>query len=217
MFRKLGFMGNTQVKKVFVLNINNYMPELCAITMPTINRYAEKIGVKLEIVSDRKYPEWPVTYEKMQLYDLAKELEWAILIDADTVILKDMPDVTNISNNIIGIHMAYDSDKILPSNYDFIQDRRNVGVATNFMVVPHACHEIWTPSDEGVENVLRRLRCHGTQPHIIDEYCISTNLARYKYDFIGITQYCGDKFVHLDAHTNDLANIIKSAEALVNV
>ena len=41
------------MKIVHVLNINNYFPELCEITMPMIERYTKKIGAELNIIKKR--------------------------------------------------------------------------------------------------------------------------------------------------------------------
>lgn len=209
-------MGHPKMKTVYTLNINNYLPDLCEITLPTINAYANRIGAKFEVITERKFPGWPITYEKLQLCERAKDNDWTIFVDADTVIGSDLPDLTKmVKPNIIGVHMAYDADKTLPNEYFMIQDRRNVGVVTSFMVVPKACHKIWTPLEEDVKSALRRLSCVDAVDHIVDEYCISRNLARYRFNFIGLTQLCDGKFLHLSA-TVENKDIINKAKEFVN-
>lgn len=67
-------------KTVFTLNVDGYAPEITALTYPLIEAYAEKIGADFHIISERKFPEWPVTYEKLQIFELAREMgnDWNI-------------------------------------------------------------------------------------------------------------------------------------------
>lgn len=196
-------MGHSE-KVIYTLNINNYMPELCKITIPTIQAYADKIGAKLVIITERKFPEWPITYEKMQLFELTKDNEWSFFIDADTVIGPHLKDLTKlIPRYRIGVHMAYDADKHLPGDYYIIRDRRNVGVVTSFMLVHKTMHRIWTPLEENAQNALRRLRTVGALDHIVDEYCVSRNMARYGMSFMGVVPFCERQLLHLSATVED--------------
>jgi indolepyruvate ferredoxin oxidoreductase beta subunit len=72
-------------KAVWVLYINNYFPELCKYTLPTIKLYAQKIGADFNLITTRKYLEFPITYEKIQIYELGNNYDWNILIDADKI------------------------------------------------------------------------------------------------------------------------------------
>lgn len=201
-------------KTVYTLNINNYYPELCDVTLPMIAQYADKIGADFEIITNAKYRHWPITYEKMQLHKLAADNDWTIFIDADTVISPSLPDFTEIIRpDHVGVHMAYDADKTLPGDYFFAKDGRNVGVVTNFMVVNRQCHDIWTPMEEDLESTTRRLSSIGARAHIIDEYCISRNLCRYGMLFTGLTQF-SDQFLHLSATTEDTKAVERAKEFL---
>ena len=51
---------------IYTLNIGNYAPEICALTYPLMEAYARKIGADFYIIRDKKYPEWPVVYEKLR-------------------------------------------------------------------------------------------------------------------------------------------------------
>ena len=88
-------MWERKVKKtIFLLRINDYSPEICALTYPLIRRYAQKIGAEIFEITKRRWPDWPVVYEKLQIFYLAQELqsEWQIYFDADTLIHPDMPE-----------------------------------------------------------------------------------------------------------------------------
>lgn len=195
--------NETGPKIIYVLNINNYMPKLCEITIPSIQAYADRIGARLHIITERQYPEWPIVYEKTQLWDLGKDNEWTIFIDADVIIGKDLPDLTEYMGlNEVGMHMSYDYDKHLPSDYLVNKDRRNIGIVGSFLVTHKTCHRIWEPFEETVHNIKRRLACNETKDHLIHEYKLSRNLARYGFKHRGITEI-SDDFLHLSATVED--------------
>lgn len=60
-------------KALWVLNVDNYSPDITVITYPLLKAYAKKIRAEFCEITTRKYPAWPVVCEKMQIYDLARE------------------------------------------------------------------------------------------------------------------------------------------------
>src|SRR6185369_17056089 len=132
--------------RVFTLRVNNYFPELCQITIPWIRAYAHRLGAEFVEVTERKYPEFPPTYEKLQLYDLSRGCDWAILIDADMIINPDFPDVLSITPpDFVGLYMTYQADSLFEADQYFVRDGRRLGIASNFLVVHDCNHDIWTP------------------------------------------------------------------------
>lgn len=182
-------------KELFVVIVNDYFPELCEITVPHIKRYANKINAKFTIISERKFPLFPPTYEKLQIYDLGKDNDYNILLDVDILILKSMYDVTELVTDKIGVWMDYDT------NYLFKNFNYPKGLATNFVVVPNCCHEVWKPIDnfEEIKNKLVR-------PFIVDEYIFSKNLWEHNYKYIGIIHKGieGKHFYHLNVTTDSV-------------
>src|SRR5271168_5376308 len=70
-------------KTIYTLNVGGYAPEICALTYPLLQAYARKIGADFHVIRDRKFPDWPVVYEKLQIHVLGKEHgdDWNIYID----------------------------------------------------------------------------------------------------------------------------------------
>ncbi len=66
----------------------------------------------------------------------------------------------------------------------FVRDGKNCGVSTEFVVSGNLNHDIWTPLDCGWEEA----RKHTKREFIIDEYCVSRNLARFRTPYIGLFQ-----------------------------
>ena len=83
-------------KCIYLLDINDFAPQVKKVTMPLIERYADKIGANIHTITERKFPEWPVTYEKLQIHRLAAKHgnDWNIYFDLDTLIHPDTPDLT---------------------------------------------------------------------------------------------------------------------------
>jgi hypothetical protein len=177
-------------KTLFVLNVDNYAPEITEVTYPLLKRYADKIGAQFYEIRERKFPGWPPVYEKLQIYELAQGLEndWNLYVDSDTLIHPDMMDVTNyIPRNTV----AHNGQDMAGNRwiYDrfFLRDGRNIGSCNWFAVASDWCIELWKPLDdltfeEAVKNIsptVKELNTIITPEHLIDDYTLSRNIAKY--------------------------------------
>ena len=177
---------------VHVLNINNYFPELCEITMPLIKNYCKKINARLNIITERKYPTFPVTYEKMQVWEYGRQADWNILIDADMVVHPDAPNLTNMfTPDTVAFQSAFDADKQFAADEYFLRDGRKVGIAGGLVVTSKMTHDLWTPLEFPYVIAATKTK----RQHILDEYCLSRNLAKFGMKFMGIAHF--DKFIHI--------------------
>lgn len=170
-------------KQIFVVNINNYMPDIFSLTFPTVETYAKRIGAQIHIITERLNTGGiSITYEKTQIHKLGINNDWNILIDADIAISKQLPDVTMIiPQTHVGVHMSYVANVNFPCDKYFYRDNRNIAIAADFMVVSQMCHDIWTPLENPTEHIIKR-------PFILDEFCFSRNLAKFGLKFAGIIQ-----------------------------
>jgi hypothetical protein len=181
-------------KTVFMLNVDNYAPEITELTYPLIKRYAAKIGADFYIIKERRFPDFPPVYEKLQIYELAQKMEndWNIYIDSDTLVHPDLMDVTNHIPKDTVLHNGVD----LASNrwkYDrfFLRDGRNIGSCNWFTIASDWCIELWKPLDdltykEALANItptVGELNTIITPEHLIDDYTLSRNIARYGLKF----------------------------------
>lgn len=170
-------------KTVYTLCVDQYMPDLCALTLPNHAEYAERIGADFQIITKRWYPGWHPTYEKLQIYDLGQNNDWNIHIDADILIHPSLRDVTEGSLPWqIRWYSIYDASLYFACDRYFARDQRKLGVCSSFLAVPSLCHEIWKPFSCSYEEALKGIN----KPHGIDDYCFSRNFAKYglKGDFI---------------------------------
>ncbi len=181
-------------KTLFTLNIN-YSKEITDITYPFLQGYAKKIGAEFYIIDQRKFPDFPISYEKFQIYKLTQKLDnaWAIFIDSDALIHPDTFDITEI--------LAYDT--VLTCGKDFApvrwrydkyfrRDGRHIGAGNWFTVASSDCIDLWHPLDdltldELVSNIFPTIKERNKSghdvKHYIDDYVISRNIAKYGLKF----------------------------------
>jgi len=170
-------------KSIWVVTVDNYQPELCKITLPNLEAYAKRIGAEFNVIKNRKWPSVSPTYEKLQVHELGKDSDWNIILDADMVIDDQMNDPTTvIPPTMIASWMCYEASVQFPSDKYFCRNGRNLGVSTNFIVVPHVCHDALTPFEESDLESRTKIR----RPFILDEYCVSRNVAKYGLKYCGI-------------------------------
>jgi len=204
-------------KCIYTLCVDDYFPELCELTIPNHEAYAKKIGADFKLITKRKYPEWPATYEKVQIYEQGVGYDWNIHIDADMLIHPNMWDITKPNLSTIYYYSIYDPRLYFPPNAFFLRDGRLIGVCSSFIAVPSWCHDLWEPFSVPFEQAQQGLqRVHG-----IDDYCFSINFARYGLK--GSLLFEGDTppiwyVQHLEVggdSTNQKEEILKKANEIV--
>ena len=185
-------------KLIHVVNINNFFPELFALTYPTIRAYAERYGYMINMITERKFPDYPLHYEKFQVYEDGKEAEVNILCDADMLIHPEFPDVvTRLRRDSIAFNDNYNiSYKYHVERIPyFMRDGRDVGIATNFVVTSDWTHDAWEPiplSAKDIEDLAKKEVTEGGGSegrgwgHYADEFALSFNLAKYGLKYQGI-------------------------------
>ena len=194
-------MWQKRVKKtIFTLNVNDYSPEMTALTYPLIQAYARKIGADFHVIRERKFPEWPVTYEKLQIYELAQQMEndWNIYIDSDCLVHPDTPDLTLLLPRDTVAHFGSD---FAPTRWKtdrfFHRDGRHISSGNWLAIASDLCIELWKPVDDmtpaqAVANiqpsVLERTSGVIEPQHLIDDYILSRNIAKYGLKYVNIRE-----------------------------
>ena len=193
-------MWEKKVKKtIYTLNIDNYLPELVKITYPFMERYAEKIGAEFKIITERKFPDMPIVYEKLQVYELAQKdaNDWNIYIDSDTLIHPETIDFTEflpkdtVAQN--GLDMAairWKSDRF------FRRDKRHIGTCNWFTIFSDWCIDMYKPIDDmTLDEILKSIyptvaEINFGMPleHFVDDFVISRNVAKYGLKYTTLKQ-----------------------------
>jgi len=185
-------LGTKGMKKtVYTLCVDNYEPEITAITFPLLKAYAQKIGADFYVITERKHPDKPPVYEKFQIWDLSAEAgnDWNIFFDADALIHPDFWDVTAVIGKDMTVSYGQDFTPVrfTPDKY-FLRDRRWIGKGNWCLMASDWCTDIWHPLDditfeEAVANIHPTVQESSTgvikPQHLIDDYIVSRNIARY--------------------------------------
>jgi hypothetical protein len=175
-------------KTIFTLNIDGYGSDIAKLTYPYMKLYADKIGAEFVEINTRKFPEYPVIYEKFQIYELTEDLDWGLFFDCDVLINPKLFDITEIipedTVSSLGVNPLdghYELD-----NY-FLRDGRRMSVGSCMMFASNLCREMWEPiTDLTLEEILSRFHpWHNeeligyTPDYLVDDYLISRNIAKY--------------------------------------
>jgi len=203
-------------KVIYTLVVGDYPKAITNLTFPLLRRYAAKIDADFYVISDRKFPDWPVTYEKLQIHELAQiqDREWAIYIDADALVSPNLFDVTEHLPKDCVLHNGNDmaSNRWTYDKY-FRRDGRNIGSCNWFTVASHLCFDLWKPLDDlSLEEALSRIHPQNFElapfvidqtgkrtskpiidaEHLIDDYTLSRNIAKYGLHFKSLIKLCAE-------------------------
>ena len=189
-------------KTVYTLNLNNYAPEITALTYPYIQKWCDKIGAEFHMIAFERFPGWPVTYQKLAIRDLAQRRhdDWSIFVDSDTLIHPDFFDPTNHIGKDTVLHNGQDP-AMIRWRYDeyFLRDGRHIGSCNWFAAASDWCRDLWTPLEITLEQALANIcpvqgeRNSGlVEPeHLIDDYTLSRNIAKFGLKFTTVQEICG--------------------------
>lgn len=183
-------------KTIYVLAVNNYCPEILAVTQPAILDYAKKIGAKVKYVTERKFLEFPVTYEKFQLYELSKANndDWSIFIDADCYVCNDFPDIVEMipTNCVLLAKGGFGGTRFKYNDYMRRYDQ-HLDVGSWFFAFNKICRDLIKPihfqsGELSVNDCVNEIfplseELNGVvkvEPqHLIDDYLLARNIAKY--------------------------------------
>lgn len=182
-------MWQKKIKKtIYTLNFDNYQPEITKLTYPFLENYARKIDADVKIITERKFPDFPMMYEKLQIYELGKDNDWNMYVDSDCLIHPDLFDITEVlpNNTVMTYGVDFANSRFKYDNY-FRRDGRNIGSGNFLTIAPKMCIDLWEPLtditlSEAISNIrmTHREEVLGHMPgYGIDDYVISRNIAKY--------------------------------------
>lgn len=175
-------------RAVFTLATPDYEPELCEITFPLIRKYADKLKAEFVRIETRKFPDYPITYERLQIHELGKDNEWNVCIDPDTLIHPDIDDFTQwFPQDNVGNWSFFDARQhfdVADDKY-FARDGRFYGIVDSLVATSWQTHDLWTPLPETNAQLEKKIYDREWVRRM-SEYAISRNLARYGMKIQGL-------------------------------
>jgi hypothetical protein len=142
-------------------------------------------------------------YEKFQIYGLAREsgADWNIFFDADTLIHPNFPDPTTLLTK--DTTCSYGTDfvpiRFYPPEKYFKRDGRWIGKGNWCAIASNWCLDYWHPLDDitfeeavsYIHPTIDELQSGLIDPmHLIDDYVVSRNIARYGLKHVLIPDLC---------------------------
>ncbi len=208
-------------KTIYTLSVDNYAPDLTAITFPLMRTFAHKIGADFHVIDERRFHDWPAAMEKLQVYDLATERgdDWSIFLDADAMIHPDTFDFTaHLSKDQVMHHALDQSTTRFEPDRFHRRDGRFQSPGNWFAVASDWTRELWdfprdlTP-DQAVARIhptVNELNNRVDRAHLIDDFIVGRNAAKYGLKTTTFVDLCDRLhippifFFHLYAVTNDV-------------
>jgi hypothetical protein len=180
---------------VYLLNLGGtYAPELTSLTYPHIERWADKIGAEVCLITERRFPDWDPDYEKLQIYELAEQRQdrFSIYIDSDALVHPELPDITALIPRDTVAHNGADFAGIR-WRYDkyFLRDGRNIGSCNWLACASDWCRDLWRPLDDlaceqavaNITTTVEERHAGVTAEHLVSDYALSRNIARFGLKF----------------------------------
>ena len=226
-------MPNQQERTtVYTLNLGPYAPEVTALTYPLLRAWASRIGADLIIIDERRFPAWPICYEKLQVYDRAQERgdDWSIFVDADALVHPDTPDFTRLMPRDTVAHNAMDMAAVR-WDYDqyFLRDGRHIGSGNWLAIASAWCRDLWRPLDDlTLDEAVSRIhpvaferRAGITPEHLLDDYVLSRNIAKFGLKFTTLKQVqeqtgCAGEFFRHEYLISTAEKVVALKQVLVD-
>lgn len=171
-------------RALVTIKVNNYRPEICALTFPSLKNYADRIKADFISVENRQFENWHPAYEKLQCWEISADYDQTLLIDADIALHPKFVDLLDaLPADCCGSWMTYrirSPELTLWATQDdpyFTRDGRNLGIVGSIVACTKLTRHIFKPLSEKhkpheIQNKIYR-------PAIIDEYVMSRNMAKY--------------------------------------
>jgi hypothetical protein len=195
--------GRQDRKTIYTLVTDNYAPRIRELTFPLLQNYANKIGADFHVITERKRPEWPVTIEKFQVAELAVDRgdEWTMFIDADALVSPEFFDPTDHMNkNTVG-HNGKDMAGVRWTADKYMRrDGRWYGSCTWFVIASDwTVEDLWQLPTQTPQEAFSHIHItigehnsgHCQTEHLIDDYTLSRNIARFGLKTTTIVDICG--------------------------
>jgi hypothetical protein len=182
-------------KTLFTLATEGWEPDICDLTFPLLKRYADKIGADFYQIKDRKFPDWPHACEKLQIFNLAQEMEndWNVYVDADALVHPETPDITLFLPRDTVAHNGADFSPVR-WKFDrfFWRDGRYIGSCNWFTAASDWCVDLWHPPvdltpEEAASRIFPTVNEEltvKTSRNLIDDYLLARNIAKFGLKFM---------------------------------
>jgi hypothetical protein len=179
-----------EIKKLIVtMNIDNYLPKLWEMTFPFLERYAQKIRAEIKVITEKKFKECGIQWEKFQTYELSKGYDFTLFVDADVLIHPDTPDLFSFLDKNEILYKGFYTFRYSQDDIYFRRDGRYIDIHGFIQAASDWTRDIWNPVCE-LTNEEIKTNIFPFQSEInfgystkngtfLDEWQMSRNVAKY--------------------------------------
>ena len=151
-------------KLIHVVNINDFFPELFALTYPTIRSYAERNGYMINMITERKFPDVTEFLKRDSIsFNDNYNISWKYHVDRIRYFMRDGRDVGIATNFVVSSDWTHDVWEPLSLSQKDIED---------------------LAKKENTDTGGADGRGWG---HYADEFALSYNMAKYGLKYTGVT------------------------------
>ena len=203
-------------KLVVTLDIGAYLPEITRYTFPMMRTWAAKIGAEFLILTERKLTKpgdgKPLNFEKFQLQQVVPNYDWTYFLDSDAFVHPDTPDwVEMVHDKSVVLFSGTDprTTRFRATNYTR-RARCHIGACTwNVICSDWTGADLWQPPehyDEAVANIVpiwNEVKTgHCPHAHLIDDYQLSENIARFGLKTTTMKAICEEHKIPFDGYAH---------------
>lgn len=197
-------------KCVYVVATPGWQTEMCELTLPNLKAYADRLKADFRVITERKFPEWPVVCEKQQIYELGADYDWNISIDADMLVHPGIDDFTEWHPQAnVGNWWFYDIRHFFHVEKDayFVRDERYYGLVECLVATSRLTHDLWQPLPGTFSDWMKVFK----EPEYwrMGEYNLSRNLAKYGLKISGMLRKGANMY-----HINKTSEKVERPEEL---
>lgn len=197
------------VKKcIHVMVLLDWQKSIGELTVPLFKRYAANIGADLNLITERRFPEWPAPYEKHQVFEAGKGYDWNIHFNVDILIDPNLGDITethppsNVGNWWFRDLQIFVNTTGIPP---FERDGGSYGVDDALLLTSQATHNLWQPLATSFEVIQNRFK--EPDPSLVTLFSLSYNFAQHGYKSSGVLGGDNEKLiVNLPSYQTTLAH-----------
>jgi lipopolysaccharide biosynthesis glycosyltransferase len=109
---------------IVTLCIGETAAKCAAISHPAIQAYAVRIGADFHVITERRWPDLHIHFEKFQMYDLVMGYERTLYLDSDVIVAPDAPNIFDVAPE--GQLAFMNEREHFPDYSDFYENRVSV-------------------------------------------------------------------------------------------
>jgi hypothetical protein len=213
----------------------NYPKEITDLTFPYMEEYAKNIDADFKIITERKFSELPIPMEKFQLYEICKDYEWTIFLDADCLVNPKTINFTKVVECDIVIVSEYldilnskdpqFETKNVMGKYDL-----DIDAPFSFLSFHNSQKNVVKPWGDPLQykkyiNVTEGMKKYNiNQEWHLDDFLLATNIVKYgistvsvKNDFPHTTIAHNGNYLNLREKVNSIKQNIERLKNLSNI